>query len=96
MWAVLQLYEQGSIVLYDELLDAPTASVSIVPSHFSTTNTASSQAPSDVPLSSTIFSSPNTAKSMIPDDDTYLSDLPFYEEDEAYTLITAALLTQPV
>lgn len=96
MWAVLQLYERGSIVLYDGLLDAPTASVSIAPSHFAATNTASSQAPSDVPLSSTIFSSPDAAKSVIPEDDAYLSDPPYLEEDEAYTPVTAALLAQPV
>ncbi|KAG2108246.1 uncharacterized protein F5147DRAFT_773827 [Suillus discolor] len=96
MWAVLQLYERGSIVLYDGLSDAPTASVSIAPSHFAVTNTANSQAPSDVPLSSTIFSSPDAAKSVIPEDDAYLSDLPYYKEDEAYTPVTAALLAQPV
>ncbi|KAG1785183.1 uncharacterized protein HD556DRAFT_1450935 [Suillus plorans] len=96
MWAVLQLYEQGSIVLYDGLLDAPTASVSIVPCDSAITDTASSPAPSVVLLSSTIFSSPDATKSEISEDNAYLSDPPYYEEDEAYTSVTAALLVQPV
>ncbi|KAG1901572.1 uncharacterized protein F5891DRAFT_979395 [Suillus fuscotomentosus] len=78
MWALLQLYKQGSIVLYDGLLDAPTASVFIVP------------------LFRTIFSTPDATKSMIAEDNTYLSDPPCYEEDQAYIPVTATLLSQPV
>jgi hypothetical protein len=77
MWAVIKLYEQGSIVLYDRPLSPP--------SDF-------------VPVSRPMFSSPHpsSAKCVVPEEDSYLSDPPMYEEDEAYVPVTSNLLTAPV
>ncbi|KAG2336095.1 hypothetical protein BDR05DRAFT_1006164 [Suillus weaverae] len=92
MWAVLQLYEEGSIVLHD----TPLALSVFCDSAGS--NTASSSAPSDAMLSSALFSCPGVASSMstISADDGYLSDPPPCEEDEAYVPVTPALLVTPV
>ncbi|KAG1899878.1 uncharacterized protein F5891DRAFT_953242 [Suillus fuscotomentosus] len=95
MWAILKLYEEGSIVLYVRPLP-PCGSAS--KPLFNATLTSANSAQRDTPFSSVVFSSPDSvsSKSIIPQEDAYLSDVPPYEEDEAYVPVTAALLEQPV
>ncbi|KAG1777580.1 hypothetical protein EV702DRAFT_1045322 [Suillus placidus] len=82
MWAILWLYEEGSIVLYDK----PLIFISLSPSapNLPLTNLANSPA------------SCNTQQHVMSDDEAYLSDPPPLEEDEAYVPVTATLLSQPV
>lgn len=98
MWAALQLYEEGSIVLYDRPLAPLAMLASIPPLDPAITSAANTSAPHNGLLSITLFSShaAASAKSVISDDDAYLSDPPPYEEDEAYVPVTAALLAKPV
>ncbi|KAG2336659.1 hypothetical protein BDR05DRAFT_970944 [Suillus weaverae] len=95
MWAAHQLYEEGSIVLHDRPWALTTASAFC---DTAGSTPANSSAPSDAMLSSAIFSCPGAdlSKSFISDDDSYLSDPPPCEEDEAYVPVTPALLVAPV
>lgn len=106
-WAVLKLYEEGSIVLCDRLL-MPVPAVSR--SHGSgDTNglwktgdsTASFSSANNTVFStanSTMFSSTGASPSKfaMSEEDAYLSDPPMCEEDEAYISVTPALLAGPV
>jgi hypothetical protein len=80
MWVVLELYKEGSIVLYDRPLPLPSIALDnrlLSSSLFSSSGISS-------------------AKHVIPEEDAYLSDPPMYEEDEAYVPMTPALLVAPV
>lgn len=81
MWAVLRLYEEGAIVLYDK----PLVLISLSPS----------EPLVDLPVPNS-SASVNAQQSVTSDDDAYLSDPPPLEEDEAYVPVTATLLAQPV
>ncbi|KAG2064303.1 hypothetical protein BDR04DRAFT_280207 [Suillus decipiens] len=107
-WAVLKLYEEGSIVLWDKPL-MPILSSGLRPpgsDHTSglwktANNTASTSSANSSVLStanSTMFSSTGASlsKFVMSEEDAYLSDPPMYEEDEAYISVTPKLLAAPV
>jgi hypothetical protein len=81
MWAILRLYEEGAIVLYDK----PLIPISLSPS----------APPVNLPVANSSASS-DAQQCVTSDDDAYLSDPPPLEEDEAYVPVTAMLLAQPV
>ncbi|KAG1776314.1 hypothetical protein EV702DRAFT_1109635 [Suillus placidus] len=107
-WAVLKLYEEGSIVLWDKPLMPVTVSVPHPPGSGDTsglwkaaTNTASFSSGDNSVFSTantTMFSSTGSSSSkfVMSEEDAYLSDPPMYEEDEAYVSVTPALLAEPV
>ncbi|KAG2156740.1 uncharacterized protein EDB93DRAFT_1125339 [Suillus bovinus] len=107
-WAVLKLYEEGSIVLWDKPLMPVPVSGSRVPGSGDTNglwktvnNTATCSSANDSVFStanSTMFSSTgaSSSKFVMSEEDAYLSDPPMYEEDEAYVSVTPALLAAPV
>ncbi|KAG2109524.1 hypothetical protein DEU56DRAFT_749973 [Suillus clintonianus] len=82
MWAILRLYEEGSIVLYDK----PLIAISLYPSVPNLPSTDLANSPGSC----------NTQQYVTSDDEAYLSDPPPLEEDEAYVPVTATLLSQPV
>lgn len=107
-WAVLKLYEEGSIVLWDKPLKPVPVSNLCLPGSGDTSglwktanNTAScSNANNSVfsTANSTMFSSTgaSSSKFVVSEEDAYLSDPPMYEEDEAYVSVTPTLLAAPV
>lgn len=107
-WAVLKLYEEGSIVLWDQPLTPVAVSGLRPPGSGDTSglwktanNTANcSSANSSVfsTANNTMFSSTgaSSSKFVMSEEDAYLSDPPMYEEDEAYVSVTPALLAAPV
>lgn len=107
-WAVLRLYEEGSIVLWDQPLVPVSVSVPRPPGSGDTSglwktanNTASCSSANNSVFStanSTMFSSTDTSSSkfVLSEEDAYLSDPPMYEEDEAYVSVTPELLAVPV
>ncbi|KAG1745272.1 hypothetical protein EDB19DRAFT_1693569 [Suillus lakei] len=107
-WAVLKLYEEGSIVLWDKPLMPVPVSVPRPPGSGDTSglwkttnNTASFSSANDSVFSTannTMFSSigASSSKFVMSEEDAYLSDPPMYEEDEAYVSVTPALLAGPV
>ncbi|KAG1816923.1 hypothetical protein EV424DRAFT_1540632 [Suillus variegatus] len=107
-WAVLKLYEEGSIVLWDQPLTPVAVSGSRPPGSGDTSglwktlnNTANcSSANSSVfsTANNTMFSSTgaSSSKFVMSEEDAYLSDPPMYEEDEAYVSVTPTLLAAPV
>ncbi|KAG0691651.1 hypothetical protein DFH29DRAFT_819222, partial [Suillus ampliporus] len=101
MWAVLRLYEEGSIVLCDRhvpLLPRSTPMPLFDMTVCSTASVSTACDPLVTTANSTMFSSPgvSSSKTSVPKEDAYLSDSPLDEEDEAYVSVTSALLTGPV
>ncbi|KAG1876272.1 hypothetical protein F4604DRAFT_1760428 [Suillus subluteus] len=106
-WAVLKLYEEGSIVLWDKPL-MPVPVSGLRPGSGDTSwlwrtanNTASCSSANNSAFSaanSTMFSSigVSSSKFVMSEEDAYLSDPPMHEEDEAYVSVTPTLLAAPV
>ncbi|KAG1823528.1 uncharacterized protein BJ212DRAFT_1324897, partial [Suillus subaureus] len=107
-WAVLKLYEEGSIVLWDKPLMPVPVSGLRPPGSGDTSglwktpnDTASCSSVNNSVFStanSTMFSSTgaSSSKFVMSEEDAYLSDPPMYEEDEAYVSVTPTLLAAPV
>ncbi|KIK43583.1 hypothetical protein CY34DRAFT_803670 [Suillus luteus UH-Slu-Lm8-n1] len=107
-WAVLRLYEEGSIVLWDQPLVPVSVSVPRPPGSGDTSglwktanNTANCSSANNSVFSTantTMFSSTgaSSSKFVLSEEDAYLSDPPMYEEDEAYVSVTPELLAAPV
>ncbi|KAG2036758.1 hypothetical protein BDR03DRAFT_958842 [Suillus americanus] len=107
-WAVLKLYEEGSIVLWDRPLMPVPVSGLRPPGSGDTSglwktpnDTASCSSANKTVFStanSTMFSSTgaSSSKFVMSEEDAYLSDPPMYEEDEAYVSVTPTLLAAPV
>lgn len=102
-WAVLKLYEEGSIVLWDGPVRPLPVPMPLQILSSSDTNTSGlwKTANSTVSFStanSTMFSSTfvSSSKFIVSEEDGYLSDPPPHEEEEAYVSLTPALLAGPV
>jgi hypothetical protein len=103
-WAVLKLYEEGSIVLWDgpvRPLPAPVPVLLPLRTDLSTSTSGLWKTANSSLLSSansTMFSSTSgsSSKFLVPEEDGYLSDPPPHEEEEAYISLTPALLAGPV
>ncbi|KAG0704963.1 hypothetical protein DFH29DRAFT_325765 [Suillus ampliporus] len=109
-WAVLKLYEEGSIVLWDKSASLLPGTISM-PRYpgFGNTNELWKTANSTTSFStannsvfstanSTIFSSASASSSkfVMSEEDAYLSDPPMDEEDEVYVSVTPTLLAGPI
>ncbi|KAG1736119.1 uncharacterized protein EDB91DRAFT_1142931 [Suillus paluster] len=109
-WAVLKLYEEGSIVLWDRSLRLLPGALSVLlsPGFGDTDNlwktanstTSFSTANNSVfsTANSTMFSTTgaSSSKFVMSEEDAYLSDPPMDEEDETYISVTPALLAGPI
>jgi hypothetical protein len=108
-WAVLKLYEEGSIVLWDGPV-CPLPVPILVPLQtdtntdglWKTANSTTSFSTANSSLfstaNSTMFSSTSVSSSkfIVSEEDAYLSDPPPHEEEEAYVSLTPELLAGPV
>jgi len=101
-WAVLKLYEEGSIVLWDGPvrplpvsvpLQALCASDATTNNLWKTANSTMSSTGNNTMFSSTSISS---SRFIASEEDGYLSDPPPHEEEESYVSLTPALLAGPV